>query len=291
MNETTNKRTLRLIMPQWQGGNNTAYHFGAQLLAWLAPVTRQETVEVPIVVTESLSQIKEDGIIAKQQLLAQTKRASEIIHEHQPDRLVVLGGDCSVELAPFAYLADKYGDDLAILWIDAHPDVTTAEIFPHYHAMVLATLLGEGDTDFAALVPNKVNPAHVVFAGINDESEKDRSVYQKFNFPNVPAAEFGTSSDSVLSLLKKTGATRIAIHFDLDVLDIQQIRSTYFARPGEYEKNVDTMPKGASVESVTRLIQEVASEFEVVGLGITEHLPWDSIALSSMLNKLPLLKD
>lgn len=291
MNEKTNKQTLRLIMPQWQGGNNTAYYFGAQLLAWLAPVTQQETVEIPVIAKSSLSQTKEDGIVAKQQLLAQTKRTSEIIYKYQPDHLVILGGDCSVDLAPFAYLANKYGDDLAILWIDAHPDVTTPEIFPHYHAMVLATLLGEGDTDFADMVPNKVNPSNVVFAGINDENEKDRSVYQKFNFPNIPAAEFETSSDLVLSLLKKTGAARIAIHFDLDVLDIQQFRSTYFARPGDYDKNIDTMPKGASVESVTRLIQEVASQFEVVGLGITEHLPWDSIILSSMLKKLPLLND
>ncbi|NMI03395.1 arginase family protein [Paenibacillus sp. SZ31] len=291
MSEKNDKRTLRLIMPQWQGGNNPAYHFGAQLLAWLAPVTQQETVEVPIMVTESLDQVKEDGIIAKQQLLAQTKHASEIIHERQPDRLVVLGGDCSVELAPFAYLAEKYENDFAILWIDAHPDITTPDVFPHYHAMVLATLLGEGDLDFAALVPSKVNPNRIVFAGINDESEKDRSVYQKFGFPNVPAAEFGTSSHSVLSLLKKMGVSRVAIHFDLDVLDIHQLRSTYFAQPGEYEKHMDTMPKGASIESVTRLIQEVSSEFDVVGLGITEHLPWDSIALSSMLNKLPLLND
>ena len=30
-------KTLRLLMPQWQGGNNPPYHFGARLLSWLAP--------------------------------------------------------------------------------------------------------------------------------------------------------------------------------------------------------------------------------------------------------------
>ncbi|MEF0941145.1 hypothetical protein [Rhizobium sp. BR 362] len=30
-------KTLRLQIPQWQGGNLEGYHFGAQLLAWLAP--------------------------------------------------------------------------------------------------------------------------------------------------------------------------------------------------------------------------------------------------------------
>ncbi len=31
------KKTVRLLMPQWQGGNNPHYSFGAELLAWLAP--------------------------------------------------------------------------------------------------------------------------------------------------------------------------------------------------------------------------------------------------------------
>jgi arginase len=30
---------LRLIFPLWLGGNLREYHFGAQMLAWLAPET------------------------------------------------------------------------------------------------------------------------------------------------------------------------------------------------------------------------------------------------------------
>jgi hypothetical protein len=41
--------TLRLLMPQWQGGgNNFAYALGAQLLAWLAPASTAAFEEVPI---------------------------------------------------------------------------------------------------------------------------------------------------------------------------------------------------------------------------------------------------
>jgi hypothetical protein len=41
--------TLRLLMPQWQGGGNRpAYHLGAQLLAWLAPASTAAFEEVPI---------------------------------------------------------------------------------------------------------------------------------------------------------------------------------------------------------------------------------------------------
>jgi arginase len=30
-------------------------------------------------------------------------------------------------MAPFSYLIHKHGDDLAILWIDSHPDMGTGE--------------------------------------------------------------------------------------------------------------------------------------------------------------------
>src|SRR3546814_4345822 len=41
--------TLRLNMPQWQGGDEPAYRFGSELLRWLAPPHDgpEESVEVP----------------------------------------------------------------------------------------------------------------------------------------------------------------------------------------------------------------------------------------------------
>lgn len=41
--------TLRLNMPQWQGGNRHDYYFGSELLAWLAPPANGpvETIPVP----------------------------------------------------------------------------------------------------------------------------------------------------------------------------------------------------------------------------------------------------
>lgn len=280
---------LRLVIPQWQGGNLHEYRLGSRLLAWLAPETDDETIEISVS-TEPTNDEQEDGIVAKQQLLKQTNTTFNILREKRPDRIVVLGGDCSVELAPFAYLLDKYEDDIAILWIDAHPDITTPEIWSGYNAMVLASLLGEGDQDFASLVPKKVNSNNVIYAGINDESEKDRPVYHKFNFKNTPTNEFASSSKNILNQLKETGVSHVAIHFDLDVMDMQEFRSLWQAKPEMYEKNIRDWPKGASMESVIRLIQDVATEYDVVGLGITEHLPWDSIALSKMLSSLPLLK-
>jgi arginase len=78
-----------------------------------------------------------DGITAKPQIVRQLSDAAALIKKHDPDSIVVFGGDCLVSLAPFAHLLNKYGDKLGVLWIDSHPDVQTARQYPNAHAHVL----------------------------------------------------------------------------------------------------------------------------------------------------------
>lgn len=58
--------TLRLLMPQWQGGNNPAYAFGARLLAWLAPgADTTVQAEVPVEVENGMELLPENGVVAQ----------------------------------------------------------------------------------------------------------------------------------------------------------------------------------------------------------------------------------
>jgi arginase len=63
---------------------------------------------------------------------------------------------------PFSELAARYGDDLAIVWVDSHPDIgTPASAYPGYHAMAVAALTGHGDPEVLALLPAIVAPERV----------------------------------------------------------------------------------------------------------------------------------
>ncbi|MEV0345531.1 arginase family protein [Nonomuraea sp. NPDC050680] len=62
-----------------------------------------------------------DGVEAKAVVLEQLASALHVIRVHDPARITTLGGECAVSVAPFAELARRYGDDLAIVWIDSHP--------------------------------------------------------------------------------------------------------------------------------------------------------------------------
>src|ERR1700751_2354717 len=151
---------LRLNMPQWQGGNEPAYRFGAELLAWLAPQASGpvETVSIPEPAAgEGLA--VEGGVVGRAHLLPQARAARQAIERHDPARIVPLGGDCLVSLAPFAYLSERYGGELGVLWVDAHPDIMTPDDYPHAHAHVLGLLLGRGDREFGGEVKAPVKPS------------------------------------------------------------------------------------------------------------------------------------
>ncbi|WP_235852041.1 arginase family protein [Niallia nealsonii] len=283
-------KTLRLLMPQWQGGNNPAYYLGAQLLNWLAPHSNDTFEEVPIDRTEEGLGV-ERGIFARSTLLKQAHAAKGILKKHNPDRVVVFGGDCGVELAPFAYLNDKYDGDVAILWIDAHPDVNTPEHFENHHAHVLANLLGVGDEDFVAEVPKLVNPDKVLYVGLNDGTDSEKEVMKQFDLSVVRPEAILKDSSPVLDWLHKTNISKIIVHFDLDVLDLREFRSLLIANPSTYSSMVEKAPTGSNMETIIRVLQDVAKAYDIVGLGITEHFPWDSYALANMLTRLPLIGD
>ena len=87
---------------------------------------------------------------------------------HQPDSIVVLGGDCLVDLAPFNYLNEKYDGNLGIIWVDAHPDILIPEQYNHAHAMVLGNLMGIGDDEFKAVV-NVITSYSIHYTKLYDE--------------------------------------------------------------------------------------------------------------------------
>ncbi|XAH23226.1 arginase family protein [Xylophilus sp. GW821-FHT01B05] len=287
---TSNETTLRLVFPQWQGGNNPPYYFGAQLLSWLAPdpTGPVEQVEVPPSTGAPLA--IEDGIVGRSALLRQLQRARQLIDQHRPDRLVVLGGDCLVDLAPFAYLNERYGGELAVLWVDAHPDVMTPRDFAHAHAMVLGNLLGEGDSDFASAVKLPLKPQNVMYAGLQQTLPGERAFIERHGLKQAGPAALAENSEPVLEWLRATGAKHLAIHLDLDVLDPRAFRSLLFANPAAPADAFDGVAQGGmGIEQVLRLLGDVAQVVDVVGLGIAEHLPWDALALKNMLARLPLV--
>jgi arginase len=85
---------------------------GTKVLQAVLPEHNGPTAVVPVEMGD-VGLEERDGIEAKTVVLDQLRAALDIIREHGPARITTLGGECSVSMAPFSYLINKYGDDLA----------------------------------------------------------------------------------------------------------------------------------------------------------------------------------
>ncbi|QQZ60426.1 arginase family protein [Paenibacillus sonchi] len=300
------KKTIRLLMPEWQGGNNPNYSFGAELLAWLAPDNEQPLIQVPVQAYDGTPLHNENGMYGRTQLLEQLEAARHLIDAHKPDRIVMFGGDCLVEQAPFAYLNERYGGELGLIWIDAHSDLVRYAGYDNGHTLPLGNLLGEGDEEFARHVKIPLKPEHVFIAGLAAPTEKeieviseafqrlgiapeeqDTEMIQRLGIQTAGTQELTNSTESIKEWIKENSIKHLAIHLDLDVLDPKAFRSLLFANP---EAPYNYSPAGTmQMPLLLKLIKELSEATDVVGLGITEHMPWDSINLKNLLREIPIL--
>lgn len=289
----TNKTsTLRLIYPQWQGGivdhwmpdipaadASRGYYLGAQLLNLLAPASSQKTVEVPISLDINDREV-EKGISARQVIFKQTRAALEKIRENNPDKIVTLGGECSVSVVPFTYLAGKYPDDVAIVWIDAHPDVNLPyDEYKGYHAMALTACLGMGDKEIIDMLPAKFDATKALIAGVRSWDNGMQERQKELGIKGLSPEEVSDDSSVILEWLKTTGASKVVIHFDLDALD-----------PAEIIAGVGVEPNGMKIKEVVRVINDIAAKYDLIGLTVAEPMPRIAIKIRNMLEQLPLLK-
>ena len=278
-------------MPQWQGGDvPNAYPLGARLTQWLAPKTDAVTVEVPTIEPDGSPRTEQDGIVERRNLMRQLHSAQDIINAYSPERVVVFGGDCLVEQGPISYLNKRYEGELGVLWMDAHPDVTTPKEFNHAHTMVLGNLLGDGDTQFAAEVPVKLKSGHVMFAVLQETTDQETEYIKEKNLRYARPEELSDNSGPILEWIREAGIKKMYIHLDLDVLDPGLFRNLLFSNPMPDPENCMDFSMGAmNFAQVTRVLKDVSAHADVVGMGITEQLPWDAINLKDMLSEVPVL--
>ncbi|KKX26247.1 arginase family protein [Rhizobium sp. LC145] len=284
------KNILRLNLPQWQGGDHPDYRIGARVLAAIAPEAQgpEETIAVPE--APDATRPVEQGIVSRKPLLDQLAAARSAIARHDPDAIVTLGGDCLVNLAPTAYLSARYGEDLAVLWVDAHPDVMTAKQFRNAHAHVLAMLMGIGDPDFVAAVPKPVKGDRVLYVGLTETAPYETDFIPEHGMTRLSPEDLAGSAEPVLQWLRASGAKKVAVHFDLDVLDPSLYDFLLSQDPDAKPNAYEGVAKGRMrFEEVANILKAVDAEADIVGLAIAEYMPWSAIKLSKLLETLPLL--
>ena len=282
-------KTIRLLYPDYVSGGLDTYYFGANLLAHILPENKnQPLIKVDIAQPNSANKIITDGIYAKGEVLSGIQNAMAKIEKENPDKIITIGGNCLVSLAPFDYLHGKY-KNTGIVWIDAQPDVSSPKDgYPNAHAMVLGSLMGYGDNSLSNMMKNnKFNPDEILYVGLQNLHD-----YQK-NFLNNTGVNYKIQTNKFISnneihkFIKRFD--HILVHFDIDVLDEHFFHSTYFA-------NSELVGDGAgggkmTIEKLTEILRCITDNSDIVGFTIAEYLPFDEHKLYKMLTEIKLFTE
>ena len=279
-------KTIRRLYPDHVSGGLDTYYFGANLLQYILPQNpNQPVIKVDVTPPDGKEKPVTNGIYAEDEVLAGIADVQRKLLEEDPDRVITIGGNCMVSLAPFDYLHGKY-ENTGIIWIDAHPDVSTVnDGYPNAHAMVLGSLMGAGAAQLAAQVKNGFfKPEEILYVGLQPLHD-----YQEWFLKNAgvnyKVQDQGfVSDDEIKAFISRFD--HILVHFDIDVLDEHFFHSTYFANP---ELSGDGSGGGRmTMEKLSEILTLIENNADVVGFTVAEYLPFDEQELHKMLSGIKL---
>jgi arginase len=214
----------------------------------------------------------------KAQSLARVRRVVEDVRKstleasRKADKLLVLGGDCTLTIGVVAGLLATQ-PDLGLFYLDGDIDVTTPDTSSSgiLDGMGMAHLLGGGAVDLARLGPRfpLLTWDKVVFFGANPDSgwfdppEQEfieRHPGRVFTAEKVRADPQGAMADAATLLERAAG--RFLLHFDVDVIDDDDF-------PG-----ADTPHKnGLSFRNALATLAVFSANPRCLGVTITEFNP------------------
>ena len=224
------------IAPQWQGSSSSrAMQLidGAEAIAGDLPRAATVAIEAPAEAGDAQG----TKVLRASALARMRERIHDTVAAVRGEHAVTIGGDCGVALGAVSATA---GDDLAIVWIDAHADLHTPESSPSgaFHGMVLRAILGDG-VDPLRLRPG-IPPSHIVLAGTRALDDDEQGYIDEHGIRMVPASELA----------------------DPDVLE-----------PAEISGVALPEPFGARAADVVASIRRLRERLPLAGATITEFSP------------------
>lgn len=253
--------TRFVVVPQWQGSpSSRAMQLidGAQAIAGDLPRSGCAVVEVPLEAGESL----ETGVHRYSALL----RIRALIEDQLAgltDHVLVVGGDCGVSVAAVGRAARRH-PDLAVVWLDAHPDLHTPEtsISGAFSGMALRAVMGDG-ADGLTLSPG-VPAERVVLAGAREYDPAEDDFVTASHIVTVDADAL-RDHGALAAAVAATGATTVFVHVDLDVLD-----------PAAMTGVTASVPFGVSVADLVGSLATLRAAVPLAGASLTGFAPSSS---------------
>jgi arginase len=250
-----------VVVPLWQGSVSSramSLADGAAAILGDLPSSSTVVVEVPAEAGESLG----TGVHRYSTLVRVRERTAAAL-EQVPDWALTIGGDCGASLAAVAHASMRSAGDLAVLWLDAHPDLNTPESSPSggFGGMALRAIVGEGADGLALEAETRLPPERLVLGGIRAIDDEERRYIDEHGVATLTVEDLSDPT-VVIAALEETGASQVFVHIDLDVLDPSALAGLSYP-----------MPFGIGAAELASLLRAVVARFPLAGAAITGFAP------------------
>lgn len=284
------EKTLRLTVPDWQAGQNPVYRLGAEILTTIAPENYEQdsaTVRIP---DQPAKLEKENGVFGQSIVKQNVIDTAEVIQKYHPNKIITLGGNCLVSQAPVDYLNGYYDGNLAVIWVDAHPDISTPEMFYNEHAMVLGNLLNAGDPALAGLVQHPITADQVFYPALSEPLPHEKDELKRLGISYQTQVTNTIDFSNTVEWLKKHDFKKIFVHFDIDVMDPKSFYATFFNDPALSQMEI---PDNAAIGKITQesawnYVSQLSQKYDLVGLTIAEYMPWSALQMRNLMKNIKI---
>ncbi|WP_203580483.1 arginase family protein [Microbacterium hibisci] len=255
--------TRYLVVPQWQGSpSSRAMQLidGAQAIAGDLPRAKTTVLEVPMEAGESLG----SGIHRLSALQRVNGMVTEALVAHAaaaPDEPVLtIGGDCGIALAPVAHAARR-SPDLAVVWIDAHPDLNSPDSSPSgaFAGMALRAVIGDAVPELS--LDGAVAADRVVLGAARSFDDAELAAVSQYGITSLTVDDL-RDADALVEAVLATGAASVYVHVDIDALD-----------PAEIAGNAHPEPFGVTVAELTTALARLRERVPLVGASLAGYSP------------------
>ncbi|KQM84052.1 arginase family protein [Agromyces sp. Leaf222] len=250
-----------VVVPLWQGSVSSramSLADGAAAILGDLPAAATVSIDVPIEAGESLG----TGI-RRYSAVRRTRERTEEALASITGTAITVGGDCGAALPGVAHAARSSNGELAVLWLDAHPDLNTPDSSPSggFGGMTLRHIAGDGADGLALEGESRVAPQRLVLGGIRAIDAEEHRFIDEHGI-DVLTVEDLSDPSIVIASLEATGASQVFVHIDLDVLDPSALAGLSYP-----------MPFGVGATTLVALVKAVVARFPLAGAAITGFAP------------------
>ncbi|MBO7312571.1 MAG: arginase [Alistipes sp.] len=205
---------------------------------------------------------------------------------------LVLGGDHSIGIGSVCGASNALkGDDLCVIWIDAHTDINTQETTPtgNIHGMTLASVLGLGDDKLSSICGTgaKIKPENIIYIASRDIDDGEADIIRENNITVFHMNEIlAEGEDKIIERIdnhiNSLAVSSIYLSIDIDVIDPKLAPGTGVPVPNGIDKNllfkfIDTIArtkkiKGAELVEVNPTIDDTNNTTTLLAIDILDYL-------------------